>query len=109
MIYLVILHFVSCLAMSVAYTMVCGVCIIMVVLLATHGGGVETDYCKVNMGRCDKDGIYKYKWLTGYEDFVIRDLVDDQLENILAEPMTALQRSRDMLKTFPNRYTISQK
>ena len=92
--------------MSVAYTMVCVVCTVMVVLLATHGGGVETDYCKVNMGRCDKDGIYMYKWLTGYEDFVIRDLVDDQLENIMTEPMTALQRSRDMLKTFPNRYTI---
>merc|ERR1711892_1255865 len=75
---------------------------VLVVMLFTSSDGVVTDYCAADMERCDKNGIYRYMWLGAYEDFVIRDMLDDQLVNIIAGPMLALERSQQMIETFPN-------
>merc|ERR1712106_252009 len=76
--------------------------LVLVVMLVSSSDGVVTDYCAVDIERCDKNGIYKYMWLGAYEDFVIRDMLDDQLVNIISEPMLALERSQQMIETFPN-------
>ena len=68
-----------------------------------HVHGVETDYCNVDGTRCDKDGIYKYKWVTGYQDFIVRDIMDDDLELISTEPDQALNRTMNTLERYPNR------
>merc|ERR1711892_494871 len=87
----------------VEMVVVCVVCAMVVaVMLFTSSDGVVTDYCAVDMERCDKNGIYKYMWLGAYEDFVIRDMLDDQLVNIISEPMLALERSQQMIEPFPN-------
>ena len=76
----------------------------IVALKAVFVGGVVSDYCLVSQDRCDKDGIYKYKWITSYQDFIIRDKLDSELENIKKDPWLALKRSQQTLETNPNRW-----
>ena len=65
--------------------------------------GMETDYCNMDATRCDKDGKYKHMWATGYEDFIVRDVMDKTLETIQTEPEVALRRAEETLQAFPNR------
>ena len=76
----------------------------IVALQAVFVGGIVSDYCLVSQERCDKDGIYKYKWITSYQDFIIRDKLDSELENIKKDPWLALQRSQQTVETNPNRW-----
>ena len=71
--------------------------------MSPHVHGKETDYCMVDVTRCDNDGIYKYKWATGYEDFLLRHLIDDNLETIRTEPELSLQRAQITRDNHPNR------
>ena len=76
----------------------------IVALQAVSVGGIVSDYCLVSQDRCDKDGIYKYKWITSYQDFIIRDKLDSELENIKKDPWLALKRSQQTVETNPNRW-----
>ena len=76
----------------------------IVALQAASVCGIVSDYCLVSQDRCDKDGIYKYKWITSYQDFIIRDKLDSELENIKKDPWLALQRSQQTVETNPNRW-----
>ena len=70
---------------------------------------METDYCMVDVTRCANDGIYKYKWATGYEDFLVRHLMDDNLETIRIEPELALERAQTTRDNHTNREGYSNK
>jgi len=74
----------------------------IVALQVASVGGIVSDYCLVSQDRCDKDGIYKYKGITSYQDFIIRDKLDSELENIKKNPWLALKRSQQTLETNPN-------
>ena len=76
----------------------------IVALQVASVGGIVSDYCLVSQDRCDKDGIYKYKGITSYQDFIIRDKLDSELENIKKNPSLALKRSQQTLETNPNRW-----
>merc|ERR1719233_1178393 len=75
---------------------------IIVAMQAASVQGIVTDFCLISQDRCDRDGIYKYKWITSYQDFMIRDTLDSELENIKTDPFLALQRSQHTAKTYPN-------
>ena len=81
------------------------VCIMMLVLVPPSYSLVDTDpdYCNVDVTRCNADGIYKYKWATAYQDWLLRDRLDTDLETVLTEPQLALQRSQKTLEIYPNR------
>merc|ERR1712106_1124145 len=74
----------------------------LVTFLSQPSDSLETDYCKVDRSRCTKEGIYRYKWATGYDDFVIRDILDDDVETIQSEPWLAAQKSNETLIKYPN-------
>ena len=64
---------------------------------------MDTDYCNVDNTRCNKEGIYQYKWATGYEDFILRDLLDDDVETVKTDPMLALEKAINTLLKHPYR------
>jgi len=76
--------------------------ILSVLTLCALTEGMETDYCNMDATRCDKDGKYKHMWATGYEDFIVRDVMDKTLETIQTEPEVALRRAEETLQAFPN-------
>ena len=83
--------------------MLCVFSIISLLAFLSHPShSLETDYCKVDRSRCTKEGIYRYKWATGYDDFVIRDILDDDVETIQSEPWLAAHKSNETLIKYPN-------
>jgi hypothetical protein len=63
----------------------------------------DRDYCKKDQDRCDNDGVYKYIGVTNYEDYEIRDRLDDDLEFIKIRPKLALKKIEKTLQMYPNR------
>ena len=61
------------------------------------------DYCDNDSDRCREDGVYKYLAVTSYDDYVIRDRLDDDFELIDIRPKLALKKSEKTLKQYPNR------
>ena len=77
---------------------------ILTLVFATSLMALETDYCQVNSELCDKDGIYKYKWMTSYEDFVIREVLDKDLQIMQAGNVSeALKQTQTTLEQHSNR------
>ena len=50
------------------------------------------DYCLVDDSRCDEYGVYKFLDFTSYEDFLIRDRLDDDIELTFTRPLFALKK-----------------
>ena len=63
----------------------------------------DRDYCKKDQDRCDDDGVYKYIAVTNYEDYEIRDRLDDEFELIGIRPKLALKKTEKTLQKYPNR------
>ena len=61
------------------------------------------DYCEVNSERCDEHGTYKYHGVTSFEDFNIKDQLDDDFELIKLRPKLALKRTEKTLTENPKR------
>ena len=81
-----------------------GCILILLFLFLSHlGFSVDTDFCNVDKARCSKEGIYQYKWATGYEDFILRDLLDDDVETVKTDPMLALEKANNTLLKHPYR------
>ena len=76
----------------------------LILLFLSHiGFSVDTDYCNVDKTRCNKEGIYQYNWATGYGDFILRDLLDDDVETVKTNPMLALEKTNNTLLKHPYR------
>ena len=79
---------------------------LVMLLLTFCAGEVENDndYCEKDRDRCDSEGIYKYIGVTNYDDYAIRDKLDDDLELIGIRPKLALKKTEKTLNTYPLRY-----
>ena len=62
------------------------------------------DYCMKDKAMCDDDGVYKHIAVNSYEDFVIRDKLDDDYKQISKRPKLALKKTEKMLAKHPNRW-----
>ena len=62
-----------------------------------------TDYCTIDALRCDHDGVYKYKAYTSYEDFLLRNAIDDIIEESKKDPLSSLAKSIVFLEKHPLR------
>ena len=81
-------------------------CFLTLLLLFTTNASQEfnsRDYCEVNSERCDEDGIYKYHKITSFEDFNIKDRLDDDFELIKLRPILAFKRIEKTLEENPKR------
>ena len=67
------------------------------IYLSVVGGD---DYCQVDDSRCDEYGVYKYLDFTSYEDFLIRDRLDDDIEVTFTRPVFALKKANKTLKSY---------
>ena len=63
----------------------------------------EFDYCMKDSTLCDDDGLYKHIAVTSYEDFVIREKLDDDYKEIGTRPKLALEKTENTLGIYPNR------
>ena len=63
----------------------------------------DRDYCKKDQDRCDDDGVYEYIAVTNYEDYKIRDTLDDDFELISIRPKLAFKKTEKTLQKYPNR------
>ena len=79
--------------------------LILLVLFTTNASEAinSKDYCEVNSERCDKHGTYKYHGVTSFEDFNIKDRLDDDFELIKLRPKLAFKRTEKPLKENPKR------
>ena len=62
------------------------------------------DYCEKDNAMCDEDGVYKHIAVTSYEDYAIRDKLDDDHELIGIRPRAALKKTDKTLAKYPNRW-----
>ena len=65
---------------------------------------LEHDYCMLDGDKCDQQaGVYRQIGLTSYEDWNIRDKLDEDLEFIKIRPRVALKKIEKTLRTFQHR------
>ena len=62
------------------------------------------DYCEKDNAMCDEDGVYKHIAVTSYDDYAIRDKLDDDHELIGIRPRAALKKTNQTLAKYPNRW-----
>jgi len=60
------------------------------------------DYCTIDRNRCDDDGIYKYTWLSSYQDFLIQNILDRDVETIQTDIEMAKDMANNTLGLYPN-------
>ena len=63
----------------------------------------DKDYCEMDRDRCDDEGVYKYMGVTNYDDYAIRDILDDDFELIEIRPKLAVKKTEKTLNKYPNR------
>ena len=61
------------------------------------------DYCLVDEARCDEYGVYRYMDFTSYEDFLIKDRLDDEIELTSTRPVLALKKANKTFHNYSNR------
>ena len=61
------------------------------------------DYCLVDEARCDEYGVYRYMDFTSYEDFLIRDRLDDEIELTTTRPALALKKANITFQNYSDR------
>ena len=61
------------------------------------------DYCEKDKDMCNQDGVYKHIAVTSYEDYAIRDKLDEDYGLIGISPKVALKETEKTLEKYPNR------
>ena len=63
----------------------------------------DPDYCEKDKDMCNENGFYKHIAMTSYEDYAIRDKLDDDNELISIRPTLALKKTEKALAKYPKR------
>ena len=72
-------------------------------LFTFSAGNVDNDYCEKDRDRCDDEGVYKYMGLTNYDDYAIKDRLDDDYALIGIRPKLGMKKTKKTLNKYPNR------
>ena len=83
------------------------VCLVKIVLfinfIAFSTCESDPDYCEKDNHMCDNNGLYEHIAMTSYEDYAIRDKLDDDNELISIRPTLALKKTEKALAKYPKR------
>ena len=63
----------------------------------------DPDYCEKDNHMCDNNGLYEHIAMTSYEDYAIRDKLDEDYEFISLRPRLALKKTEKTLEKYENR------
>ena len=67
------------------------------------------DFCEIDQDNCDtSSGVYKHMDFTSYEDFKIKEFLDEDRIIIMQKPQLAVVHANNTLQQYPDRWVLKR-